>query len=134
VFCNDTNATVYYLPGTNGWSSPFGGCPAVPLYFTALQVSISPPSAVSAGAQWQVDSGTWQNSGAIVSNLSVSVHTVSFTTIGGWATPTNQAVTVMSNQTTTATGTYVQQFGNLGMHIVPFGPRGCGFWSLVTSF
>src|ERR1035441_7309196 len=70
---------------------------------------------------------------AIVSNLSVSVPTVSFTNSGGWATPTNQAVTVMSNQTTTATGTYVQQFGNLGMHIVPFGPRGCGFWSLVTK-
>jgi hypothetical protein len=126
VFCNDTDATVYYLPGTKGWSSPFGGCPAVPLYFTALQVSISPPSAVSAGAQWQVDSGTWQNSGAIVSNLSVSVHTVSFTTIGGWATPTNQAVTVMSNQTTTATGTYVQQFGNLQVVLSPAGAVGEG--------
>jgi hypothetical protein len=29
VFASDTNATVYYLPGTTGWSSPFGGAPAL---------------------------------------------------------------------------------------------------------
>jgi len=29
VFANDPNAAVYYLAGTTGWSSPFGGIPAV---------------------------------------------------------------------------------------------------------
>jgi hypothetical protein len=29
VFQNDNSATVYYLPGTTGWSSTFGGRPAV---------------------------------------------------------------------------------------------------------
>jgi hypothetical protein len=29
VFYQDNNTTVYYLPGTTGWSSPFGGRPAV---------------------------------------------------------------------------------------------------------
>ncbi|MGA2175989.1 MAG: leucine-rich repeat domain-containing protein [Verrucomicrobiota bacterium] len=29
VFSGDNNATVYYLLGTTGWSSPFGGRPAV---------------------------------------------------------------------------------------------------------
>jgi hypothetical protein len=29
VFTSDTNATVYYLPGTTGWSSTFSGLPAV---------------------------------------------------------------------------------------------------------
>jgi hypothetical protein len=28
AFINDTNATVYYLPGTTGWSTTFGGRPA----------------------------------------------------------------------------------------------------------
>jgi hypothetical protein len=28
VFYGDNSATVYYLPGTSGWSSPFGGLPA----------------------------------------------------------------------------------------------------------
>jgi hypothetical protein len=27
VFYGDNNATIYYLPGTTGWSSPFGGRP-----------------------------------------------------------------------------------------------------------
>jgi hypothetical protein len=29
VFNGDGNATVYYLPGTTGWTSTFGGRPAV---------------------------------------------------------------------------------------------------------
>jgi hypothetical protein len=33
----------------------------------SLQVTINPAAAVSAGAQWQVDGGPFQNSGAVVS-------------------------------------------------------------------
>ena len=29
MFAFDINATIYYLPGTTNWSSPFGGLPAV---------------------------------------------------------------------------------------------------------
>ena len=29
VFSGDNNATVYYLPGTTGWGSTFGGRPTV---------------------------------------------------------------------------------------------------------
>jgi hypothetical protein len=29
VFSNDNNATIYYLPGTTGWGSTFGGRPTV---------------------------------------------------------------------------------------------------------
>jgi hypothetical protein len=29
VFSGDTNATAYYLPGTTGWSSSFGGLQAM---------------------------------------------------------------------------------------------------------
>ena len=109
VFMGDNNATVYYLPGTTGWGSTLGGLPAV-LWtggsFGALEVSISPPSVVSAGAQWQVDGGAWQNSGTVVSNVTVGSHTVAFSTVTGWTTPTSQTVTVSANQTSTATGTY----------------------------
>ncbi len=34
VFALDNNATVYFLAGTTGWSTPFGGLPAVLLPFT----------------------------------------------------------------------------------------------------
>lgn len=30
MFAGDNNATVYYLPGTSGWSSTFGGIPTAP--------------------------------------------------------------------------------------------------------
>ncbi|MGO9202011.1 MAG: leucine-rich repeat domain-containing protein, partial [Limisphaerales bacterium] len=110
VFDGDRNATVYYLPGTTGWGTTFGGLPTA-LWgagsFGALQVSISPPSVVTAGAQWQVDGGEWRNTGTISSNLSVGVHTVAFSTVAGWSTPTNQIVPVSPNRTTTAAGTYL---------------------------
>ncbi|MGB7746561.1 MAG: leucine-rich repeat protein [Verrucomicrobiia bacterium] len=32
VFYGDRKATVYYLPGTTGWSSTFGGAPTAPWY------------------------------------------------------------------------------------------------------
>jgi len=90
-----------YQPGVV--SGPFG----------ALQVSISPPGAVSAGAQWQVDGGAWQNSGTVVSNLSAGSHWMAFSTVTGWTTPTGQIVVVSANQTTTAVGTYVAVFNGL---------------------
>ena len=73
----------------------------------SLQVSILPAGAVSAGAQWQVDGGALQGSGATVAGLSVGSHTVAFSTVSGWTTPASQTVTVNANLTTTATGTYV---------------------------
>jgi hypothetical protein len=38
VFTGDTNATVYYLPGTTGWGATFGGRP------TALWTPANPPT------------------------------------------------------------------------------------------
>jgi uncharacterized repeat protein (TIGR02543 family) len=73
----------------------------------SLQVTINPVEAATAGAQWQVDGGTLQNSGATVTNLSVGNHTVNFTTISGWTTPSDQTVSVSANSTATTTGTYV---------------------------
>jgi hypothetical protein len=57
----------------------------------------------------QVDGGAWQSSGATVSGLLVgdNNHTVNFNTVFGWVSPTNEAVSISPNSTTTATGTYV---------------------------
>ena len=64
-------------------------------------------SAVSAGAQWQVDGGAWQNSGAIVSGLTSGSHTVGFLIMPGWGVPVSQIVTVIVNQTTTRMAAYL---------------------------
>jgi hypothetical protein len=110
VFADDSQVTVYYLPGTSAWTSTFGGAPAVmlnpPAQAGRLQVTISPARAVTEGAQWQADDGILQPGGATVLGLAVGNHTLSFTTIAGWETPPIQKVAISNGATTTATGLY----------------------------
>jgi len=73
----------------------------------SLIVTISPSSAVSAGALWSVDGGANRRSGSLVSNLPVGSHTVSFAALNGWTAPSNITVTINNNATTTATATYI---------------------------
>jgi len=128
VFVGDNNATIYYLPGTSGWSSTFSGVPAVmlnqPIAAGSLQVTITPTGAITSGAQWQVDGGIPQPSGATVLGLSVGNRTVSFNTISGWTTPVSQTLMVISNQTTMASAIYVPSSA-----ILTVSTNGVGFLS-----
>ncbi|MDM8550848.1 peptidoglycan DD-metalloendopeptidase family protein, partial [Desulfobacterales bacterium HSG2] len=89
--------------------------------YGSIRTTISPSKAVSAGAQWRVDGGSWQNSGRIVNNLSVGSHTVSFRSVSGWNAPSSQGVTVRANSTYTGSGTYTQQaqYGSVRTTISP---------------
>ena len=80
---------------------------SIPINPYQLQVTIDPPEAVSAGAQWQVDGGPWQNSGAIVSSLTPGTHAVAFSTLSGWVAPANQTITISDCGLTESSGTYV---------------------------
>ncbi len=75
----------------------------------SLQGNISPQGAIDGGAQWQVDGGAWQNSGAITSGLIVGSHTVSFKSIPGWSTPIAQSVVISGDQESTIAGSYMQE-------------------------
>jgi hypothetical protein len=72
----------------------------------SVEVTINPQAAIIAGARWQVGDGTWQNSGATVSNLSVGKHTVSFQGIDYWSAPSNQTVSIKAKAVAKDTGTY----------------------------
>lgn len=72
-------------------------------------MTINPSEVVTAGAQWQVDGGFLQPSGATVLGLSVGPHAVSFTTASGWITPSNQSVSIIANATNTVSGMYQAQ-------------------------
>jgi hypothetical protein len=85
----------------------------------ALQVTLSPPAAVQAGAQWNVDGGPWQNSGAIVSGLLSTAHTVNFAAIPNWTTPPSQTLTLIGDQTNSLTGVYGAQYGSLTVTLAP---------------
>ena len=86
----------------------------------AAQVTISPAAAVSAGAQWQIDGGAWQISGSSISGIEVGSHTLSFSDVSGWTTPTNQAISIQTNETTTVIANYSQE-GSLQVTISPSG-------------
>jgi hypothetical protein len=85
----------------------------------SLQVMIAPADAVNVGAQWRVDGGLWQASGAVVPDLSIGSHTISFSTVLGWTTPADQIVSVAADQTTVVTATYVAQVGSLQVTLMP---------------
>lgn len=88
----------------NKWGINFTGSTAPTT--GSLTVTLQPAEAVTAGAQWAVDAGGWQNSGATVGNLSAVAHTVSFKAATGWVTPVNQTANIQAGQTTSLTGTY----------------------------
>ena len=85
----------------------------------SVQVTIGPAGAVSAGAQWNLDGGASQTSGATLTNVPVGSHTVDFSTVSGWTTPAAAPVTVVANTTASITGTYVQQLGSLTVTLLP---------------
>ena len=71
-----------------------------------LQIYLTPRNAVTTGVQWQVDDGSWHDSGDIVSGLLSCNHTVAFKTVSGWITPNQESVAVNAGQTTTGLGRY----------------------------
>ena len=92
----------------------------------SLQVTIVPQGAIDSGAKWRVDSGSWLNSGEIVTGVSVGLHVVEFSDIANWTKPDNQSVTIVKDQTTTASGTYIQHTGSLQVTISPQGAIDAG--------
>ena len=85
----------------------------------SLQVTISPPAAIDAGAQWRVDGGAWRDSNDTEPNLAVGPHTVEYSVITGWNEPNSETVQINDGQTTTTTGTYTAQAGSLQVTIAP---------------
>jgi hypothetical protein len=87
----------------------------------SLQVTILPPEAAAAGTQWRMDGGTWQDSGYTETCVTVGTHIVEYKPIPDWNEPNSQTVQINEDQTTTTTGTYVQQIGSLQVTILPPG-------------
>jgi hypothetical protein len=78
----------------------------------SVKVTIFPAAVVAAGAQWKLDGGAPQSSGATLPNVLAGPHSVSFTSVAGWTTPASNQISVVMNQTTTTNGTYVQIVGS----------------------
>ncbi len=106
-YVNSTNVTVYYYAGATGWGSTFDGFPTVELSPNSLQVTLGPTTARDDGAQWQLDGGINQNGvETTLANLPPGSHTVSFTPISGWITPSSQTVTITNGEAASVVGLY----------------------------
>ncbi len=73
----------------------------------SLKVTLSPGSLTNAGAGWQVDGGSWQQSGAVLGNLLAGSHTVAFGSIAGWTTPQSVTVAIKAGVEAKLAETYV---------------------------
>ncbi len=76
-----------------------------------IRAYIEPEAARVAGARWQVDGGPAQSSGALVTNLPLGSHLVSFTDIPPWITPAAVWVDLTNAAPVVLTGTYSQVTG-----------------------
>src|SRR5208283_1326659 len=72
--------------------------------------TINPAGAVTAGATWNVDGGSWQASGTTVSGITVGSHTVAYNNIAGWSIPSGHTANISNGRTASATGTYAPVF------------------------
>ena len=72
----------------------------------SLTINLSPSGAVSAGAQWRVDGGSYRNTGDTATGLTPGSHTVSFKSVSGYTTPADKSVSITSGVNTTDSGTY----------------------------
>jgi len=73
----------------------------------AVQVTIEPAAANTAGARWRLDGASaWQNSLANLSGVTPGVHQIEFQSVPGWTTPAPQSITVQRGGNAIAFGHY----------------------------
>jgi len=76
----------------------------------SLTVTIGPPEAIEAGAQWRrVGTSTWHNSLFTESGVPAGTHTIEFKDISGWTKPPNDSVTLSTNENLLVPGAYTRR-------------------------
>ena len=97
------------------FSGPDTGAIPIP---PSLRVTLVPPEAVAAGAQWAaLGIGSWQNSGTtLYEDLVAGSQTILFKTVYGWTAPSNRVVGLTNGVTTSITESYIQN-GSLRVEI-----------------
>ena len=71
-----------------------------------VRVTLGPNSALQAQAQWKLDAGPWQNSGATLAGILVGPHSISVKPVSGWIAPKNQTINITENQIAEVTLVY----------------------------
>ena len=101
----------------------------------SLTVTTGPPAlvALAKSKTWNLD-GFWQTNATTNVLINPGAHTVNFTNIYGWTTPTSQVVNITSGALTRLSVVYTQLFGGLQVNLQPAGPPlATGTWTIDGS-
>jgi uncharacterized repeat protein (TIGR02543 family) len=101
--------------GISGSSAPATG---------SLTVNLTPLSAVTNGAGWQLEGGAEQTNGATLTDLAPGTYTVTFANASDFTTPAEQIVTVTAHQTNMITANYTTAIAGDGSLQVLISPAG----------
>jgi hypothetical protein len=76
----------------------------------SLNITILPPEAAAAGAQWRrTGTDTWFDGGSTEGNIDIGEHTIEFKPLQGWGLPDELTVEVIDGVTASGSGTYIDQ-------------------------
>ncbi len=91
----------------------------------SLRVILSPEQAKTAGAQWALDGGVWQDSGSTLQGLTSGEHTLIFKSVLGWLEPSSETIVLTNGLSTTLSRIY-QQKASMTVSIEPLDVRATG--------
>ncbi len=102
-----SNKTVTITAG--GTATTTGNYEVIPATLGNLQVTITPATAISAGAQWRIlGTNIWRDSGYTESDLLAENVTIEFSDVCGWYKPSDVFVTIQAGNTLQKQGTYFE--------------------------
>ncbi len=100
----------------------------------SLVINLVPEEAVSAGVQWRIRGGEWQDSGAMLLDLPVDNYVVEFSKVEGWELPDPQAIALKENGAVVEVNFDIK-YASLQVNIVPEEAAINGAkWSLLNGF
>jgi len=100
---------------SGGWDTSFGGMwdgfalkiSDAPSQTGSLQVTLTPPEAVGAGARWRrVTTTTWFNSDDTEADITAGEWAIEFKNMYGWVPPDTRGVIIAADDTVTETAAY----------------------------
>ena len=98
----------------------------------SLRINLLPPGAVTAGAQWSMNGGSYNNSGDTLGDLAAGLHTLLYKSIMGWTAPSNEVITLTNGVACTLTRTYLRN-GSLTFNLEPLAAVATGAQWRVDS-
>ncbi|NCD35475.1 MAG: hypothetical protein EOL87_18990, partial [Spartobacteria bacterium] len=100
----------------------------------AVQITLGPDAAVTAGAQWRIAESAWYDSGTIVSGLAAGSYLLEYKSLTDWVEPDDEYVTVENEITNKLQRAYAYPIATLTVTISPDAANTAGAkWRIGTN-